>query len=153
MEDDLVTCSNLNKTETRLACYDSLASSLQAAPKVKYIQPSDQFLKSKLVTTPWVPDLSLTVSSFVDLISQAVMENHKKIIINGWTRQDQLYVLNIDMGVPVELKFQLRGTDEVKSGMSLLQKPLYKGQSMNAELFVFTIASMVPDKASTRVQQ
>lgn len=146
LEVDMLTCAKLIKSDTRLACYDSLANSLQTVPKIKYIQPSKQFLDSSLVTTPWVTDFSLTINGFVDLISRAVAENNKKIIINGWTRQDQLYVLSIDMGVPVELKFQQHSIDAATPAMSLLKAPLYKGQTMNAELFVFTIASMVPDK-------
>jgi len=146
LKENIINCLDLKDSAQRLACYDSIASALHPAPKVVYIQPSKRFLNSRLVTTPWETDLSLTIAGFVELLSQAVMSNNKKITINGWTKQDQLYVLNINMGEPVELKFQPRGMGADTPSMSLLQKPFYKGDNINAELFVFTIASMIPEK-------
>jgi len=140
-------CLDIDDSKQRLECYDRIAHHADSSPKVQYIRPSTQFLESKLVTKPWVVDMKLTVSDFVELISQAEYENGDKIQIKGWTKQNNINVLHIVMRSPVDLNFM--PNDPVgELALSLLQGPIIKGSPVDAELFIFTIASMVPDKSA-----
>jgi len=145
---DIRICTQVNDATKRLSCYDRVAKEYQLIEEAEYIAPPEKFLSSKLTVTPWHSEYSLTVQGFVTLIENAVMANGDKIEIHGWTRQDHDYVLNITMRRPLHLRFLPfeTATDEIP--LSLLRSIIIDGEETDPELFITTIASMIPDNSS-----
>lgn len=152
LEKGLKRCSNKQAALDRLNCYDRLVEKHQLVVKQKYIRPPAKFLSSKLTATPWHDEYKLTVEDFVNLIKAAVMEDGEKIDVHGWTKQGRDYVLNITMRRPLHLRFLPfeSATDEIP--LSLLRKLIIDGEATDPELFITTIASMVPDKKTNESQ-
>ncbi|MEJ2452097.1 MAG: hypothetical protein P8047_15790 [Gammaproteobacteria bacterium] len=73
------------------------------------------------------------------------MDDGEKIQVHGWTKQAHDYVLSITMRRPLQLRFLPfeTATDEIP--LSLLRKLIIDGEPTDPELFITTIASMVPD--------
>ncbi len=146
----LTHCAMLGSDQARLACYDELAHHVSPnasqAKGLDLIQPPATFLDSHLVAEPWKAEYSLTVRSFVDLISQAVMENKKPVTVEGWSRDKRDYVLHITMQTPVKLHFLPRESAGDDMSMSLLRDVKMDGYTLGADQFILTIATMVPDK-------
>ncbi|MGD8566595.1 MAG: hypothetical protein PVJ39_00720 [Gammaproteobacteria bacterium] len=144
----LARCAAISNEQQRLACYDELARKVSSnagqSPGLHFIQPPASFLDSRLVSAPWKAQYTLTVRSFVKLISQAVMGNGKKISIQGWTRDERHYVLNITMRTPVKLRFLPREVAKKDTPMSLLKEVTMDGETVSAEEFIMVIAAMVP---------
>ena len=145
LKNDIQHCTREQAALKRLQCYDSLAEKLNLVAKLNYINPPEEFLSSKLTVTPWTYDYSLTVEGFVKLINSAVMNDGEKIEVHGWTQQGHDYILNITMRRPMRLKFLPfeTATDEIP--LSLLRNLVVDGETTDPELFITTIASMVPD--------
>ena len=146
LADGIKRCTREQTAIKRLNCYDMLAEKFNLVNKIDYIQPPEEFLSSKLTVTPWTYDYSLTVAGFVKLIERAVMNDGEKIEIHGWTQQGHDYVLNITMRRPLSLKFLPfeTATDEIP--LSLLRSLVIDGETTDPELFITTIASMVPEE-------
>lgn len=148
LTEQLVHCATLSDNRQRLACYDDLARSLTSntgqSQSIDFIQPPASFLDSRLVAVRWKTDYKLTVRSFVDLISQAVTGEGRKVTVQGWTRDKHQYVLHITVRTPVKLQFLPR--EDAKQGppMTLLQEVTMDGQTVSAEEFIMVIAAMVP---------
>lgn len=146
----LAYCAAIGNDQKRLACYDELVrsnSSHEGQSKgQKFIQPPATFLDSHLVAEPWKAEYTLTVRSFVDLISHAVMEDKKRVTIQGWSRDKREYILHITMQTPVKLHFLPRKSAKGDRSMSLLRDVKMKGYTLGADQFIMTIAAMVPDK-------
>lgn len=146
----LAHCAGLSNDRARLACYDELARDHSPdinKPRVlKFIQPPATFLDSHLVAEPWKAEYTLTVRSFVDLISQAVMEDKKHVTVHGWSRDKHGYILHITMKKPVELHFLRREPAKGAMSMSLLRDVKMDGYTLGADQFIMIIATMVPDK-------
>ena len=146
LSDKIKRCTKHQTAMKRLACFDEIAEKHKLVAKKKYVSPPDAFLNSTLTVTPWHAEYKLTVQNFVGLIMSAVMEDGKKIVVHGWTKEGHDYVLNITMRRPLRLKFLPfeTATDEIP--LSLFRKLIIDGEATDAGLFVTTIASMVPDK-------
>lgn len=143
-------CAAIGNNQDRLTCYDKLArknSSSEGQPRGhKFIQPPVSFLDSHLVAEPWKAEYTLTVRSFVDLISHAVMEDKKHVTVQGWSRDKRDYVLHITMHTPVKLHFLPRESARDDMSMSLLRDVKMDGYTLGADQFIIAIAAMVPDK-------
>lgn len=150
LSQQLTLCSALGNDQARLACYDGLARNASRNTdqfnRIDRIQPPAKFLDSRLVAEPWKAEYNLTVRGFVDLISQAVMDNKKRVTVQGWSRDKLDYVLNITMRTPVMLHFSLREPAMGNVQMSLLRDVTMEGYTISAEEFIFIIAAMVPNK-------
>jgi hypothetical protein len=146
--EQLAQCAALSDNQQRLTCYDdlvrNLASNTGQSQDPDLIQPPASFLDSRLVAVPWKTEYSLTVRSFVELISQAVMGNGKKVTVQGWTRDERHYILNITMRTPVKLRFLPREGAKQDTPMSLLKEVTMDGETVSAEEFIMVIAAMVP---------
>lgn len=153
LSQQLKRCAAIGNDQERLACFDKLSRTVSAnaeqAQYCEFIQPPASFLDSNLVTETWKQDYSLTVRSFVDLISRAVMENHKRVTVEGWSRDKQDYVLNITMNTPMKLHFFPRQSGKQDISMSLLREVTMDGYLISGEQFIITIAAMVPDENPT----
>ena len=145
LADQIKQCAKEIVSIKRLGCYDKLAEKFQLDSDPNFIQPSREFLSSKLTVTPWHDEYLLSVKDFVDMINTAVMDNGEKIVIHGWTKQGHDYVLNITMRQPLKVKFLPfeTATDEIP--LSLLRNIVIDGETSDPELFITTIASMTPD--------
>ena len=141
----LTECAKEPIAENRLTCYDALAEKQQLADKPVFIQPNSDFLNSRLVVTPWIIDFNLTINEFAGLISNAIMDDGERVTVQGWTKEGNHYVLHITMRSPVQLRFLPSDTTQQQIPMSLLIDPVIDGQTVDPELYVITIASMVPD--------
>jgi len=143
-------CAALGTDQKRLTCYDELARHVSAntgqSQRLELIQPPATFLDSNLVAEPWKAEYSLTVRSFVDLISHAVMEDKKHVTVQGWSRDKDDYVLHITMQTPVELHFLPRESARDAMSMSLLRDVKMDGYTLGADQFILTIAAMASDK-------
>jgi hypothetical protein len=150
LSEQLVRCAAIGDNEKRLTCYDKLVrnnSFYVSQPQgQKFIQPPATFLDSHLVAEPWKVEYTLTVRSFVDLISHAVMEDKKRVTVQGWSRDKRDYILHITMQTPVKLHFLPRKSAKGDMSMSLLRDVKMKGYTLGADQFIMTIATMVPDK-------
>ena len=146
LKDDIQKCTREQAALKRLDCYDRLAEKFNLVTKFDYINPPEEFLSSKVTVTPWTYDYRLTVEGLVKLIENAVMADGEKIEIHGWTRQGRDYVLNITMRRPMRLKFLPFETATDDIPLSLLRKLVVDGEATDPELFITTIASMVPDE-------
>ena len=146
LPEEMKTCANEQSNSKRLSCYDALAQKHKLVNTLNFVVPSEEFLSSKLTVTPWRSEYKLTIQQFVNLIKSAVMEDGKKIAVHGWTRQGHDYVLNITMREPLRLRFLPFETATPEIPLSLFRKLVIDGETTDPELFVTTIASMVPDK-------
>ena len=150
LSQQLARCAALGNDQERLACFDQLSRTVSANTEqsqyCEFIQPPATFLDSSLVTEAWKKDYSLTIRSFVDLIAHAVMENHKHVTVQGWSRDKQDYVLHITMRKPIKLYFFPRPATRQTTPMSLLRDVTMYGYLVGAEQFVVIIAAMVPDE-------
>jgi len=115
----------------------------QPAP---HIQPSQQFLQSELVVTPWISEYSLKISDFIKLLSSAVQDNGNKIALLGWTKHNNRYILDITMKSRVTLIFRQKPASAIPGSFSLLESVQSEHGPTDASLFVMTIATMVPDE-------
>lgn len=150
LSQQLAHCAAIDNGQQRLACYDELAhrNSVKASQSAgqQFIQPPSTFLDSHLVAERWKEEYTLTVRSFVDLISHTVMENGKHITVQGWSRDKSDYVLHITMKKPVKLHFLPRPSVKGKKPMSLLRDVKMDGYIAGADQFIMTIAAMDTDK-------
>ena len=150
LSQQLAQCAAIGNNQDRLVCYDKLARNNSSAVGQslghKFIQPPASFLDSNLVAEAWKAEYTLTVRSFVDLISHAVMEDKKHVTVQGWSRDKQDYVLHITMRKPFKLYFFPRPATRQTTPMSLLRDVTMYGYLVGAEQFVVIIAAMVPDE-------
>ena len=146
LKNDIKDCAREQTAINRLDCYDKLAEKYELTTTQNYIEPPEEFLSSKLTVTPWHNDYTLTVKDFINLIESAVMDDGEKIEIHGWTRQGHDYVLNITMRRPLRLRFLPFETATNDIPLSLLRSLIVDGETTDPELFITTIASMVPEK-------
>lgn len=148
LTEQLVHCAALSDNRQRLACYDDLARSVTSdtgqSQSLDFIQPPASFLDSRLVAVRWRTDYKLTVRGFVELISQAVTGDGKKVTVQGWTRDERHYILHITVRRPVKLRFLPREGAKQGPPMSLLKEVTMDGQTVSAEEFIMVIAAMVP---------
>lgn len=146
----LAHCAALGSDLARLACYDELArnvlSNASQSHSFDRIQPPATFLDSRLVAETWKAEYKLTVRGFVELIAHAVMDNKKRVTVQGWSRDERDYVLNITMRTPVRLHFLPRESANDNTPMSLLREVTMDGYTISAEEFILNIAAMVPDE-------
>lgn len=146
----LTDCAVLGSDQARLACYDELARHVapntSQSQRFDLIQPPATFLDSHLVAEPWKAEYSLTVRSFVDLISHAITEDKKPVTVQGWSRDKRDYVLHITMQTPLKLHFLPRESAKDDMLMSLLRDVKMDGYTLGADQFILIIAAMVPDK-------
>ena len=145
LPDEITQCTKQRGAMQRLTCYDTLATKHKLVAEQDFINPNPAFLESKLAVTPWTSEYSLSVQGFVDLISSAVMDDGEKVAVHGWTKEGHQYVLSITMRTLMYLKFLPLETATDEIPMSLLKQLNINGDITDAELFVTTIASMVPD--------
>jgi len=142
-------CAELGNDRQRLACYDELArnaaSSAGRSQGPVRIQPPASFLDSHLVAVPWKAEYHLTVRDFVRLITHAVMDSGKHVIVQGWSRDRHDYVLSITMRSPLELHFLPRESATGDISMSLLREVTMDGYAIDAGQFIMIIAAMAPD--------
>ena len=146
LSDDIAECSKISDSLQRLVCYDNTARKHRLAGQSDYIQPGAAFLDSQLVVTPWIAEYTLTVRDFANMVSQAVLDSGEKIVVHGWTKKGQDYILNITMRSPIQLHFLPKDTATEEISMSLLKKVFINGDATDAGLFIMAIAAMVPDK-------
>lgn len=150
LSQQLARCAAIDNNQKRLACYDKLARSHSSdegqSRSHQFIQPPAAFLDSHLVAEPWKAEYTLTVRSFAELISQAVMKDKKPVTVQGWSRDKGDYVLNITMKTPLQLHFLPRKSASQDMAMSLLRDVKMNGYTLGADQFILTIAAMVPDK-------
>ncbi|MEJ2441004.1 MAG: hypothetical protein P8Z72_15275 [Gammaproteobacteria bacterium] len=150
LSQQLAHCAAIGNSQERLACYDELAQQNSAnagqSAGPKFIQPPATFLDSHLVSHRWKAEYTLTVRSFVDLISHTVMENGKHITVQGWSRDKNDYVLHITMRKPVKLHFLPGPSTKGDKSMSLLRDVKMDGYISGADQFIMTIAAMDTDK-------
>jgi len=144
----LADCAALDNDHKRLACYDELSKKNtfndDKLQNEKFIEPPASFLDSHLVAEPWKAEYSLTVRSFVDLISHAITENNKPVIVQGWSKDKQDYVLHIRIQEPVDLHFLPRKSAAAGMPMSLLRDVKMDGYTLGADQFILVVAAMVP---------
>lgn len=150
LSQQLAHCAAIKNSQKRLACYDKLAHQTSASKvhsaDLHFIQPPSTFLDSHLVSERWKLEYTLTVRSFVDLISHTVMKNRKHITVQGWTRDKNDYVLHITMKKPLKLHFLPRTSAKGEKSMSLLRDVKMDGYIAGADQFILTIAAMDTDK-------
>lgn len=150
LSQQLARCAALGNDQDRLACYDALARNVSAnagqAQHLDLVQPPATFLDSRLVAEAWKAEYKLTVRGFAELISHAVMENKKRVTVQGWSRDKRDYVLNITMRTPVKLHFLPRKSARKGTSMSLLREVTMNGHTIGAGQFIMIIAAMVPDE-------
>jgi hypothetical protein len=142
----LAHCAALGSDQARLACYDALARNVSSNAsqfhRLDLIQPPASFLDSRLVAEAWKVEYKLTVRSFVELITHAVMDNKQRVTVQGWSRDKRDYVLTITMRTPVYLHFFPRESGNANTPMSLLREVTMDGHTVSAEEFIFIIAAM-----------
>ena len=150
LSQQLARCTALSNDQARLACFDALARNVStyAGPshRLDLIQPPATFLDSQLVAEAWKTEYKLTVRSFVELISHAVLENKQHVTVQGWSRDKHEYVLHITLRTPVKLHFLPREAANDNSPMSLLREVTMDGYTISAEEFIDIIAAMDSDE-------
>lgn len=145
-EPSLLSCSKIESDSERLSCYDRLVNEIYGTgkahtdshAKVLYIQPPQEFLASELRVDPAKSDFDLTIQQFIELIKSAKLENGQPVVIDGWSMQDQGFVLNIQMKSPVQLLFEF---GPQHNEYSVLQPVSVKGAKVDAALFVMNMAA------------
>jgi hypothetical protein len=146
----LAHCAALGNEQERLACYDELARNVSSKASQSHhidrIQPPATFLDSRLVAEAWKAEYKLTVRDFVELITQAVMDNKQRVTVQGWSRDKRDYVLTITMRTPVRLHFLPREPANDDTPMSLLREVTMDGNTISAEEFIFIITAMASDE-------
>jgi len=162
-------CASIKHADLRLACYDTLSGRHHLSTNAvigksnlikesqhvttngdtrhtPYIKPSQAFLRSELVVTPWVSEYAINISDFIKLLASAVQDDGNKIVIQGWTRHDDRYVLDITMKSAVKLIFKPSPASDTTTSYSLLESVKSEQGITDASLFVMTIATMAPDE-------
>jgi hypothetical protein len=147
VEPRLMKCVQIQADSERLRCYDALANEIaeagaipgQSQEVMSYIEPPQEFLDSQLRVNPAKSDFDLTINQFLRLIKSAKMENGQPVVINGWSLQEQGYVLNIKMKAPIHLKFVF--DPDKNTEYSVLQPVLMKGVKIDPALFVMNMAA------------
>lgn len=104
------------------------------------IEPPQKFLNSLVVTpiadignTPldkipergvFMPYGEITVKQFVEKLASKKMDNRKKPQIKGWTKEDNAYVLHVQMKEPMKIYFEpiLDQADGKYSLMTVMNK-------------------------------
>ena len=138
IEPRLIHCLQIKTDRERLSCYDNLAKELTVSED-HYIQPPQEFLDSQLRVTPEESDFDLTIDQFIQLVKSAKLENGQPVVINGWTTQDQGYVLSIQMKSTIQLLFVF--DPDKNREFSVLQPVEVKGIKMDPTLFVMNMAA------------
>lgn len=147
VETQIISCSKIKSEDLRLSCYDHVAKQiaegevkgLNSNDKPVFIQPSQEFLRSQLRTSPDNSDFDLTINQFLSLIKSAKLESGQSVVITGWTSSSDGYVLNIRMKSPLQLIFLF--DPEKHSEFSVLQPVRIKGVKVDPALFVMNMAA------------
>lgn len=119
--------------------------SLLAGPR--YVQPNQDFLQSELMVRPGIRDVGFSVGQFTELLKKAVMDNGNHPRIKGWSKDDNVYTLHLEMKQAVELQFTHVLAPPADGKVSVLAPVQGDTGTVPAMQFVLTVIAMVPEQA------
>ncbi len=133
-------CRQIVNDGQRLACYDDISDVTAAPATEEYLIPDRQFMQAELRTVPDQRDYTLTVEKFLVMLREARYDDTKSVVIHGWTRQADNYLLHITLREPVVLEFFYHHSDG--QNYCVLQPVVAGKRVYNPEQFIFILAAM-----------
>jgi hypothetical protein len=112
-----------------------------------YIKPGESFLNSELTVREGISETGLTVGSFVKALESIKMDNGKSPVVSGWSKDDNVYILHIQMKEPVEIEFVHMLNQE---GKASLMKPVQtsEGEVPAMQFFMLALSSLPQQTAA-----